>query len=143
MFTYNDEHQQSPKDASSENNKDANILLLLDNQSWNKMVSMLFMFEIRRLFSIFTDLCCNLLLSFLYILSLQSRIQNLNLPDHFTAETELFKISIPGAVAVDSICLSDLVPRLVQPIFKSSLAPIKSGLGGRGDGLRYWIFIQN
>ena len=70
MFTYNDEHQQSPKDASSENNKDANILILLDNQSWNKMVSMLFMFEIRRLFSIFTDLCCNLLLSFLYILSL-------------------------------------------------------------------------
>ena len=45
MFTYNDDHQQSPKDASSENNKDANILILLDNQSWNKMVSMLFMFE--------------------------------------------------------------------------------------------------
>ena len=53
MFTYDDEHQQSPKDASSKNNKDTNILILLDNQGWNKMVSMLGMFKIIRSFSIF------------------------------------------------------------------------------------------
>ena len=53
MFTYDDEHQQGPKDASSENNKDTNILTLLDNQSWNKMVSMLGVFEIKRSFFIF------------------------------------------------------------------------------------------
>ena len=53
MFTYDDEHQQSPKDASSKNNKDTNILILLDNQGWNKMVSILGMFKIIRSFSIF------------------------------------------------------------------------------------------